>query len=94
MKIRALSVFERVIYHCHCVVPARPCTPVLELDAIVRDGDADGPLLLPVPEYVLMVGGPAAARRCLDRLATKGRIADHLGVAHVAFPSWTVVDPA
>ena len=45
MRIRARSVFERIVYHCHCVDPADPGRPTLEVDALLRDGDADGPLL-------------------------------------------------
>lgn len=89
MIIRALSVFEQVIYHCTLVDGSNPCRPTLEVDAVLRDGDADGPLLLPVPEYVVMAGGRDRAGPCLRELQARGRIADHLGVAHLAFPFWT-----
>lgn len=93
MRIRALSVFEGVVYHCALIDGSHPCRPTLEVEAVLREGDADaGPILLSVSEYVLMAGGPEAARPCLDQLAARGRIVDHLGVAHVAFPTWTPVD--
>lgn len=93
MRIRALSVFEGVVYHSSLIDPRQPCRPTLEVEAVLRRGDADaGPLLLPVPEYVLMAGGVETARPCLDRLSAQGRIVDHLDVAHVAFPTWTPVD--
>lgn len=92
MKIRALSVFERVVYHCAVVDKANPCRPTLEVDAVLRAGDDDGPLLLGVADYVLMVGGADTARSCLRQLADKGRIVSHLDVDHLAFPTWTPVD--
>lgn len=94
MKIRALSVFEGVVYHCWCTDPANPGRPTLEVEALLRPGDADaasGPLLLSVADYLLMVDGAAAAT-CLDQLRSKGRLVDHLGVPHISFPTWTTVE--
>ncbi|MCU1455546.1 MAG: hypothetical protein JWN46_3692 [Acidimicrobiales bacterium] len=92
MKIRALSVFEGIVYHCWAIDRSHPCRPTLEVEAVLREGDADeGPLLLPVADYVTLAGGPDIARPCLGDLAKKGRIVDHLGVAHIAFPFWTPV---
>lgn len=94
MRIRVLSVFEGVVYHCWPVDRANPCRPTLEVDALLREGDADaGPLLLSVSDYVVMAGGMDVARPCLQRFEAQGRIVDHLGVAHVAFPMWTRLDP-
>lgn len=93
MRIRALSVFEGVVYHCALVDPSHPCRPTLEVEAVLRAGDADaGPILLSLADYVLMAGGPEVARPCVDQLRERGRIVDHLGVAHLAFPTWTPVD--
>lgn len=93
MRIRALSVFEGVVYHCVLLDPSHPCRPTLEVEAVLRDGDADeGPILLSLAEYVVMAGGPEVARPCLDQLAARGRIVPHLGVDHIAFPTWTPVD--
>jgi hypothetical protein len=92
VRIRALSVFEGVVYHCAVVDRSAPCRPTLEVEAVLRDGDAAGPLLLTVADYVLMAGGPEVARPCIDQLAARGRIVSHLGVAHVTFPTWTPVD--
>lgn len=95
MRIRALSVFEGIVYHCAVVDRTHPCRPTLEVEAVLRPGDADaGPLLLSVPDYVALAGGPEVAGPCLQELASKGRIVDHLGVAHVAFPFWTPLDVA
>lgn len=95
MRIRALSVFESVIYHSWVLDPSHPCRPTLEVEAVLREGDADtGPLLLPVAEYVVMAGGAAVARPCLAALAAKGRIVAHLTVDHLAFPTWTPIEVA
>lgn len=77
------------MYHCALVDRANPCRPTLEVDAVIRAGDADGPLLLPLADYVTLAGGADLVRPCLDRFRTAGRIVDHLGVAHLAFPFWT-----
>jgi hypothetical protein len=87
-------VFEGVVYHCVCLDRTHPCRPTLEVDAVLRPGDADaeaGPLLLTVSEYAAMVGDPVQARRCVDELRARGRIVDRLGVSHVSFPTWTPV---
>ncbi|WP_426571202.1 hypothetical protein [Aquihabitans sp. McL0605] len=90
MIIRAFSVFEGIVYHCGLIDGTNPCRPTLEVDAVIRPGDADaGPLLLPLADYVTMAGGAAAVRTCIERFRTSGRIVDHLGVAHLAFPFWT-----
>jgi hypothetical protein len=33
-----------------------------------------------------------AARRCAPRLREQGRVVEHLGVTHLAFPTWTLCD--
>jgi hypothetical protein len=94
VRIRALSVFEGVVYHCWCVDPSNPARPTLEVDALLRPGDADaesGPLLLSIADYIPMVGGMEVAAPCLDQLADQGRIVMHLDVPHIAFPTWTHV---
>lgn len=93
MRIRALSVFEGVIYHCWAIDTDRPCRPTLEVEAVLRAGDADGgPLLLSVADYVTMAGGMEVAAPCLAELRGKGRITTHLGVEHVIFTFWTPLD--
>jgi hypothetical protein len=87
-------VFEGVVYHCFCADDSHPGRPVLEVEAVLRPGDADadaGPLLLGVADYFAMVGDPAVARRCLNELNSQGRIVQRLGVDHIAFPMWTRV---
>ncbi len=94
MRIRALSVFEGVVYHCWCVDPSRPSRPALEVEAVLRPGDADaesGPLLLSVADYIPMAGGVEAAAPILHELAARGRIVEHLDVPHITFPTWTQV---
>lgn len=96
MRIRALSVFEGVIYHCFAADVDHPCRPTLEVEALLRPGDADadaGPLLLSVADYIVMAGGLDTARPCLRELDAAGRIVAHLGVDHIAFPTWTPVAP-
>jgi len=56
MRILVTAVFEQVVYHCACIDERDPAHPRLEVDAILRDGDADGPLLLPVADYKRMAG--------------------------------------
>jgi hypothetical protein len=98
VKIRVLSVFEGVVYHCWPTDLSHPDRPVLEVDAVLREGDADadsGPLLLAVADYITMLGGLDQARPGLHDLRAQGRIVDHLGVEHISFPMWTrVSDPA
>jgi hypothetical protein len=90
--IRALSLFEGIVYHCALVDGSDPCRPRLEVDAVVRPGDADaGPLLLPLADYVTLAGGPERVRGCIAQLRAEGRLVDHLGVAHLAFPLWRPV---
>lgn len=93
MRIRALSVFEGVVYHCWPVDRTNPCRPMLQVEAVLREGDADGgPLLLTVADYITMAGGLEVATRCLNQLHAKGRIVEHLGVQHLTFPFWTPVE--
>jgi hypothetical protein len=63
---------------------------MLEVDALLRPGDADaesGPLLLPVADYIRMLG-IEIARACLEELNAKGRIVQRLDVDHISFPTW------
>lgn len=94
MKILVQSVFEGVIYHCTPLDVSHPCRPTLEVDALLRPGDADeGPLLLPVADFIRMLGLDTA-RPCLEELTAKGRIVTRLGVEHIAFPTWMPVAAA
>lgn len=87
-----MSVFEGIVYHSVCLDESNPQRPTLEVDAVVRAGDVDeGPVLLPWPDFVFMVG-EAVARRCYATFAEDERIVDHLGVKHLAFPLWTAGD--
>ncbi len=93
MRIRAYSVFEGVVYHCAVLDRAQPCRPTLEVEAVIRPGDADeGPLLLTLSDYAHMAGGRDAIAPCLSGLKARGRIVTHLGVEHLAFPTWTPID--
>lgn len=85
-------MFEGVVYHCWPLDVTNPCRPTLEVDAVLRPGDADtGPLLLQVADYIAMVGGVDVAAPCLKELARRDRLVDHLGVEHIAFAFWTPV---
>jgi hypothetical protein len=85
--VRALSVFERIVYHCVCVDPRDPAHPVLEVDAVMREGDADGPLLVAVADFKRMIGFDAT-NACLAELRRAGRTESHDGVEYVTFPLW------
>jgi hypothetical protein len=87
MRIVALSVFERIVYHCHCIDPADPGRPTLEVDAILRDGDADGPLLVPIADYKRMAGF-VPARAHLPALRDAGRTTVIDQVEYLTFPLW------
>jgi hypothetical protein len=96
VRIRALSVFEGIIYHCVALDATNPCRPTLEVEALLRPGDADaeaGPLLLSVGDFIYLAGGLEQARPCLDEFAAQGRITQYLGADHISFPLWTRVDP-
>lgn len=89
MRIKAMSVFEGVVYHSTCLDSSNPMRPTLEVEAVVREGDVDsGPLLLPWPDFVFMVGRNVAVS-CYREFDAQERIVDHLGVPHLAFPLWT-----
>jgi len=91
MRIRALSVFERIVYHCVCIDEHDPVRPVLEVDAILRDGDADGPLLLPVADYKRMAGFDTADAR-LPAFRSAGRTETRDGVEYLVFPVWERIE--
>ena len=90
MRLRALSVFERVVYHCACVDPTDPAHPVLEVDAVMRDGDADGPLLVAVADFKRMIGFDAT-NAVLGELRNAGRTEVRDGVEYVTFRMWEPV---
>jgi len=92
VRLRALSVFERIVYHCACIDASDPAHPVLEVDAILRDGDADGPLLVAVAEFKRMIGFDAT-NACLGELRRAGRTESHDGVEYVSFTMWELVGP-
>ena len=90
MKIRALSVFEGLVYHCVAVDTTNPCKPTLEVDARTQEGDLDaGPLLVTVADWARMVGDTDRAKACLPELQRRGRLEERMGVLHVTFPTWT-----
>jgi hypothetical protein len=87
VRIRALAVFERVVHHSVCIDPRDPTRPVLEVDALLREGDADGPLLVPVADFKHMVGVDAT-NALVRELRRIGRTEAHDGVEYVTFPLW------
>jgi len=92
VRLRALSVFERIVYHCACVDPRDPAHPVLEVDAVLREGDADGPLLVAVADFKRIIGFEAA-NACVGELRRAGRTESHDGVEYVTFALWEIVAP-
>ena len=92
MKIRALSVFEGIVYHCAALDVTNPARPTLEVDARTQEGDLDaGPLLVTVADWARMVGDEATVRACLPELKRRRRLEERMGVLHVRFPTWTDV---
>ena len=89
MRLRALSVFERIVYHCACVDPRDPAHPVLEVDAVLREGDADGPLLVAVADFKRIIGFEAT-NACIGELRRAGRTETRDGVEYVSFALWEV----
>jgi hypothetical protein len=87
-----LSVFERIVYHCVCIDPNDPARPVLEVDALLREGDTDGPLLVAVADFKRMIG-VEATNAALRELRRSGRTETHDGVEYVTFPMWQPVSP-
>ncbi|MGI9603880.1 MAG: hypothetical protein ACR2QE_18495 [Acidimicrobiales bacterium] len=93
MKLLATAVFESIIYSSRLVDASNPDRLGLIVDAILRPGDADeGPLLMPVPELVVHISEPIA-RRLLPGYRRQGRMVDHFGVTHLAFPFWEPAPP-
>jgi len=92
VRLRALSVFERIVYHCACIDPRDPAHPVLEVDALLREGDADGPLLVAVADFKRILGFEPA-KACMGELRRAGRTEMHDGVEYVAFAMWEMVAP-
>jgi hypothetical protein len=78
------------VYHCACIDPHDPARPVLEVDAIVRDGDADGPLLVAVADFKRMIGVDET-NMALGALRRAGRTEARDGVEYVTFPMWEPV---
>lgn len=87
VRVRALSVFERIVYHCACIDPRDPAHPVLEVDALLREGDADGPLLVAVADFKRMIGFDAT-NVALAEWRRAHRTEVHDGVEYVVFPMW------
>jgi len=87
VRIVATSVFERVVYYCACLDERDPAHPVLEVDALLREDDADGPLLLPVADYKRMIGFDVAKAN-LSGFRSAGRTESRDGVEYLAFPVW------
>ena len=83
-------MFERIVYHCVCVDERDLSRFVLEVDALLREGDADGPLLVAVADFKRMIGVDAT-ERVVARLREQGRTELIDGVEYVTFPMWETV---
>lgn len=90
MRILALAVFERVVHHCVCVDASDPMRPRLEVDALLREGDADGPLLVTMADYKRMAGFDTAAA-AIPAFREAGRTVTRDGVEYLVFPVWRPV---
>ncbi len=93
MRILASSVFERIVYHCTLLDARDPRHPVLVVDALLRDGDADGPILVPVADFKRMIGIESTSVVVTD-LRRRNRTYAHDGVEYVTFPLWETADEA
>lgn len=91
MRILVTAVFEQIVYHCVCIDERDPAHPRLEVDAVLREGDADGPLLLPVAEYKRMAGFDVADAR-LPAFRAAHRTEFHDGVEYLVFPVWERIE--
>ena len=91
MQILAMAVFERVVYHCALLDGSDPSRPTLVVDALLRDGDADGPLLVPVADFKRMVG-VTATTAALVPLRQVGRTEVRDGVEYVTFALWQTAE--
>ena len=87
VRILASSIFERIVYHCTLVDAHDPAHPVLIVDALLRDGDADGPILVPVADFKRMLGFEATSA-ALRELRRRHRTLSHDGIEYVTFPLW------
>lgn len=87
MRILVTAVFERIVYHCACLDATDPGRPVLEVDAVLRAGDADGPLLLPMAELKRMLGFTRAQGH-ITEFRAQGRTEVRDGVEYLTFPVW------
>jgi hypothetical protein len=87
MRILATSVFERVVYHCFLLDASDPTRPVLEVDAVLHDGDADGPLLVAIADLKHMIG-VAETNALVTRWRAESRTEVRDGVEYLMFPMW------
>ncbi len=93
MIIRAVSVFEGIVYHSYVVDRSTPCRPTLEVEALVGEGDVDsGPLLVSLAEYAALAGGPEVVAGCIAHLRRSGRIVDVMGAPYLTFPTWIPIE--
>lgn len=87
MRILATSLFERIVYHCFLLDASDPTRPVLEVDAVVREGDADGPLLVAIADVKRMIG-VRETNAVVPRWRAYGRTEVRDGVEYLTFPMW------
>ncbi len=86
-----MAVFENIVYSARLLDAARSDRITLVVDAILREGDADEPLLMPLPEVAVLIGTDNA-NRLFPKYRDDGRIVDHMGVAHLSFPFWELAE--
>ncbi len=91
MRIVASSVFEQIVYHCSLANDDNPRRPTLAVDALLRDGDADGPLLVTVADFKRMIGLDRTLSALPD-LRNRGRTELRDGVEYVNFPVWETLE--
>ena len=79
MRIRALSVFEGVVYHCVCIDASVPCRPTLEVDRTETPTDVNPLGVKGAGETGTIASTPAVVNAVVDALAP-------LGITHVDMP--------
>ena len=92
VRVHAITVFESVIYNCYVVDPPHRERPLLEVDAVLRPGGADEDHSSSRADVHGAGRGTSHCPAAPQGVVDPGRIVEHQGVAHIAFPTWEPVE--